>query len=86
MEKDINYVLLQIERLHALQACRNLMGCYSYYHTAFRHIDYVDLWAKRDDDCLEMPWGIYDDYEGVRRCYLEDHDDRSYPNRRASWP
>lgn len=79
LEKNMDDVLLQIERLQALQDCRNLMGMYSYYHSASRHIDYVDLWAKRADDCLEMPWGIYDGYEGVRRCYLKDHSDRTDP-------
>jgi len=45
VEKNIDYVLLQIERLQALQDCRNLMGKYSYYHAASRNIDYVELWA-----------------------------------------
>ena len=38
------------ERIEAAQACRNLMGKYSYLHTAMRNIDFMNLWANRDDD------------------------------------
>lgn len=67
------------QRLEAYQACSNLMGKYSYYHSAMRHKEYVELWARRDDCLLQMPWGIYDGYEGVKTCYLQDHGDRSDP-------
>ena len=69
----------KLERLEAAQACRNLMGLYSYYHCAFRNQEYVGLWAKRDDDLLVMPWGYYQGIEGVRKCYLQDHGDRNDP-------
>lgn len=75
--EQLEEIKKQQERLQALQDCRNLMGMYSYYHTSFRHADYVELWAKREDTCLEMPWGIYDGWEGVRRCYIDDHGDRA---------
>ena len=32
------------ERIEAAQACRNLMGKYSYLHTAMRNIDFMNLW------------------------------------------
>ena len=67
------------ERIEAAQACRNLMGKYSYLHTAMRNIDFMNLWANREDDILAMPWGYYLGIEGVRKCYLEDHGDRSDP-------
>ena len=69
----------KLERLEAAQACRNLMGLYSYYHCAFRNREYVELWARREDDLLVMPWGEYRGFEGVRTCYLEDHGDRTDP-------
>ena len=69
----------KLERLEAAQACRNLMGLYSYYHCAFRNKEYIELWAKRDDDLLVMPWGEYKGFEGIKACYLEDHGDRSDP-------
>lgn len=75
--KDLN---LKLNRLEAAQACRNLMGKYSYYHTAFRNHEYIDLWAKRDDDLLVMPWGIYRGFDGVKSCYLNDHGDRNNSN------
>lgn len=64
-------------RIEAAQACRNLMAKYSYYHTASRQYEYIDLWAKRDDCSLQMPWGRYGGFEGVRACYTQDHADRS---------
>lgn len=69
----------RLRKLEAQEACRNLMGKYSYYHTAFRNRDYIDLWAKRDDDLLKMPWGSYHGFEGVKACYMNDHGDRSDP-------
>ena len=59
------------ERIEAAQACRNLMGKYSYLHTAMRNIDFMNLWANRDDDILAMPWGYYLGIEGVRKVRFE---------------
>lgn len=70
----------ELERTKAVQACQNLMSAYSIYHTAIRHIEYMKLWSKREDCIFDAPWGIYDGYEGVARCYLEDHGDRSEPD------
>ena len=67
------------ERLRAVREIENMMGRYSFFHTAMRHIDYLKLWSKRDDCSLDMPWGSYTGYQGVKTCYLEDHGDRSYP-------
>ena len=78
-QEMLEQLTLKLERLEAVQACRNLMGKYSYYHTAFRNKEYIDLWAKRDDDLLVMPWGSYKGFEGVKACYLNDHGDRSEP-------
>ena len=78
-EKIIDDILLEIERLQAVQDCRNLMGKYIYYHVAMRHKDYVELWSKREDSCLELCFNIYDAWESVRRCYVEAHGERSNP-------
>ena len=78
-QEMLDVLTLKLERLEAAQACRNLMGKYSYYHTAFRNQDYIELWAKREDDLLVMPWGEYTGFEGVKACYMNDHGDRSDP-------
>ena len=78
-QETLELLTRKLERLEAVQACRNLMGKYSYYHTAFRNQEYIDLWAKREDDLLVMPWGSYQGYEGVKACYMKDHGDRSDP-------
>ena len=54
---DYEALLHQAKRLEALQEIRNLMGRYSYLHSAFRNKEYAELWAKRDDDRLVMPFG-----------------------------
>lgn len=66
-------------RLKAARECENLMSGYSYLGSAHRLREYMKLWADRPDTCLEMPWGIYEGYEGVCRCYLTDHTDRDDP-------
>lgn len=80
MEQAIREELeLRLKRLQAQEACRNLMGRYLFGHPAFDNLDYIESWAKRDDDILEMPWGTYESFEGVKNCYLHDHGDRSFP-------
>jgi hypothetical protein len=72
-------LLLQAERVEALQEIRNLMGKYSYLHSAFRNKEYVELWAKREDDVLIMPFGKFVGWEGIRHCYVDYHGDRNNP-------
>lgn len=79
MDRTIEELKLGFDRISAAQACRNLMGKYSYYHTSMRHKDYIQHWAKQDDCLLIMPWGYYKGYEGIKACYLEDHGDRNDP-------
>lgn len=67
------------EKLRAIHEIENIMGRYSFYHTAMHHIDYLKLWSRRDDCILDMPWGGYTGYKGVEQCYLLDHGDRSDP-------
>lgn len=45
---DYEALLHQAERLEALQEIRNLMGRYSYLHSAFRNKEYAELWAKNE--------------------------------------
>ena len=40
---ELNDLMLQAERLEAAQACRNLMGRYSYLHSAFRNKEFMEL-------------------------------------------
>mgnify|MGYP004630445187 CR=1 FL=1 len=68
---------LQADRAEAVAICANIMSRYVNYHAAFRHKEYVEFWAKRDDDILEMPWGKYYGFEGVKSCYLDHHKDRN---------
>ena len=62
---ELNDLMLQAERLEAVQACRNLMGRYSYLHSAFRNKEFMELWSKRDDVSQTMPFGKFVGYEGV---------------------
>lgn len=79
-EQEMLSVLEQkLKRLQAAEECRNLMGKYSYYHTSSRNWEYLDLWAKREDDILVMPFGTFYGYEGVKQCYVDGHGDRSDP-------
>lgn len=80
MNEKLKELMLQADRLEAVQACRNLMGKYSYLHTAFRNLEYVELWAKREDCWITMPFGRFEGWEGVRHCYVDIHGDRSEPD------
>lgn len=77
--KTLETMAFELDRIGAAQKCEQLMSVYVNLHAAMRHVDYLKLWAKRDDCRLEMPWGAYEGYQSVERCYLVDHGDRSYP-------
>ena len=76
LEQRIAALELEAEKARAYRDCINIMSTYSYYHSASRHREYMELWAKRDDCTLEMPWGIYDVYESIYKCYVVDHGSR----------
>ena len=63
------------ERLQAAIDCGNLMMNGSALLMANLTREYVEEWAKRPDCTLAMPWGCYDGYEGVKRCFTVDHRD-----------
>ena len=66
---------LGYDRLSAAAECKNLVGIYASLLSENRTREITDLWAKRDDCTLVMPWGCYDGIEGVRRCFTVDHID-----------
>ncbi len=71
----------EVDRQLAIVDCKNLIGKTMYYGVAWLNREMVELWADREDDLLEMPWGIYDGRKGVERCYLQDFGDRRDPGK-----
>ena len=47
------------ERLEAAQACRNLVGRLSYYDSAFRINDMLELWDTTGEALLQLPDHTY---------------------------
>ena len=66
MEMTLEELNRAYERLRAVREIENMMGRYSFFHTAMRQIDYLKLWYKRDDCILDMPGGSYTGYQGVK--------------------
>lgn len=77
--KNMEELAFELDRVGAAQKCEQLMTIYVSLHMEMRHKDYLRLWTQRPDCKLEMPWGAYEGYAGVERCYLKDHGDRSMP-------
>lgn len=77
--KTLEQLSHELDRLGAAGQCEKLMSVYVSLHAEMRHIEYMKLWAHREDCKLEMPWGAYEGFAGVERCYLKDHGDRSMP-------
>ena len=77
--KNMEELAFELDRVGAAQKCEQLMTTYVSLHMEMRHKDYLRLWTQRPDCKLEMPWGAYEGYAGVERCYLKDHGDRSMP-------
>lgn len=69
---------LTCDRLEAAQACRNLVGKLSYYDSAFRTNDLIDLWATSDNATLELPGVSLKGFSAVKE-YLQKKGDRNDP-------
>ena len=80
-QANIEALSAEVSRQLAIVDCKNLMGKVMYYGVAWLNREMVELWADREDDLLEMPWGIYDGRKGVERCYLKDFGDRRDPGK-----
>jgi hypothetical protein len=60
----------RIERIEAVHEIQNIMGRYSYWHTANMHRECVDLFALKTPGVrAEMMWGVYEGPEGIERLY-----------------
>jgi hypothetical protein len=65
----------RIERLEAVHEIQNVMGRYSYLHTADKQEETVALWAKKTPGVrANVPsFGLYEGIEGIRRLYVGAH-------------
>ena len=76
LKKEVAQLKHEKERLEAANICRNMVGRYLYYHSSYKHKEFVDMWTKHTPGTmLEMPWGVFYGYEGVCKCYLDQHCD-----------
>ena len=66
-------------RTAAVREIENMMGRYSFFSHRYAAYRLSEAVVQADDCILDMPWGSYTGYQGVKTCYLEDHGDRSYP-------
>ena len=74
-EKELRDLKFELDRTRALAECQNLMGRYVIRLMTGDLTGCADLWARREDSRVEMAWGVYDGYEGVRACYDKCHVD-----------
>ena len=64
----------RIARLEAVHEIQNVMGRYSYWHTADMHRECVDLFALDTPGVrAEMMWGVYEGAESLERLYPGFH-------------
>lgn len=78
-QANIESLSREVSRQLAIADCKNLIGKVMYYGVSWLNRELTALWADREDDLLEMPWGIYDGRKGIERCYLQDFGDRHDP-------
>jgi SnoaL-like domain len=64
----------RIARLEAVHEIQNVMGRYSYWHTANMHRECLDLFALKTPGVrAEMMWGVYEGAESLERLYPGFH-------------
>ena len=69
---------LTCDRLEAAQACRNLVGKLSYFDSAFRTNDLIDLWDTSENAVLELPEVSLKGFDAIQ-AFLREKGDRSDP-------
>jgi len=71
MDLTVEQRLARIEAVHEIQ---NVMGRYSYWHTANMHRECLDLFALKTPGVrAEMMWGVYEGAESLDRLYPGFH-------------
>jgi len=73
LKKELEEVKFQLQRTRAVDECQKLMSKYVIRLMSGDLTGCADLWAQRDDSRVEMSWGVYDGYDGVRACYDKYH-------------
>jgi len=76
---------LTARRLEAVNACRNLIGRFSFYNAGLRRKELCALFSRGEDTAVEAPWGVYEGYDGVYRRYVLEHGDRTDPAAREKF-
>ena len=76
-ELDIEQLNRDLDALEATQACRNIIGKLSYYRSAFRNNELVDLWANLPDSILDCAAGRFEGIDAIRSFFLNEVGDRS---------
>ena len=72
LNKEIDQLEHELERINAVNECANLMNKYQIYHCKGMTVEETHLFAlKSPGGCVEMLWGIHDEPEGIlawKRC------------------
>lgn len=65
----------RVERIEAVHEIQNLVGRYSYLHTAGMQEETVELFAQKTPGVSAEigGWGVYDGIEGIKRLYPGFH-------------
>jgi len=73
----------RLERAEAVTAVSNVMGRYSFLHTAGRHTESESLFALDTPGVrVEMMWGVYEGAHSIHRLYSGMHVDTEGVNQR----
>lgn len=65
----------RVFRNEAYREIQNVMGRYVFYRMYDMLEKTVELFSKRSDTSVEMPWGIYTGSDAAQRCFVLDHND-----------
>lgn len=77
MQTRLSEIDKTLRRLETIEELKKLFKRHEYYFTSFQMNKCLSLWSKRRDSMLEVPWGCYDGYDGLRRYFLVDWGDIS---------
>ena len=77
--KNLETLAYELDRYKAADDCQQLISRFFDLHTQGRNREVTALFADREDNKLEMPWGVYEGKKGIERCFLEDYGDVADP-------
>lgn len=72
MERTPEQLERFLKQKMSARACENLMGRFTFYLARCQGEEIMAMWSKLPDSRIELPWGVYDGQDSIRRYFFNE--------------